>query len=382
MSLGAKYLIEMWQPSDLPKEEKKSIHQDYMDRAYADYEQKAGRRKVDRALNNEPSLGSTHQNFLDALSEAERIAVVFGNLNYQIGNGGISQWIGNNYYADTAGIIADIAAEYGDRYPAIKAAAGIIGQIEDEVANIGDGNIGVEDLDSNSFVEQIQSAINDEEWNDLDRLLGGTDYTQRRFERDCSQTLEDGFSIEVDSGPPRSTEMFSYEITCHDLTIEESEPIFANEDVAYEAGERRVEEFVKAMAEDGGDFDHRVLSKLDDAFTRAKDMVKDEWCQELTKSIERDMERMFDRIEKSYEELSPQLLEQVGSLLRTEFSVSGDIRNFMVKAVEKAKGLLAKIKPSGLIRQARSGASTMLSKAADKLRPESTQPDPIARILG
>jgi hypothetical protein len=86
---------------------------------------------------------------------------------------------------------------------------------------------------------------------------------------------------------------------------------------------------------------------------------------------------MFERLDDEYSELSPRLLEAVGSLLRTEFSVSGDIRKFISQAVEKARGLVSKT-----TRSLRVGASNLLAKAAAKLRPESVRADPISRILG
>jgi hypothetical protein len=39
---------------------------------------------------------------LDGFSEAHQIAVVFGNFNYQVENGGIEQWIYNGYFYDDA----------------------------------------------------------------------------------------------------------------------------------------------------------------------------------------------------------------------------------------------------------------------------------------
>lgn len=39
----------------------------------------------------------SQQAFWDQLDAKERIAVFFGNLNYQVENGGYRQWIGNRY---------------------------------------------------------------------------------------------------------------------------------------------------------------------------------------------------------------------------------------------------------------------------------------------
>lgn len=38
--------------------------------------------------------------FLNNLTYYEKVAVIFGNLNYQVENGGFSQWYENDYYDD------------------------------------------------------------------------------------------------------------------------------------------------------------------------------------------------------------------------------------------------------------------------------------------
>ena len=55
---------------------------------------------------------------LDDFSEAHKIAVVFGNFNYQVENGGIEQWIYNGYFQDDAEKFIEfleIGAETDDR---------------------------------------------------------------------------------------------------------------------------------------------------------------------------------------------------------------------------------------------------------------------------
>jgi hypothetical protein len=39
----------------------------------------------------------TYEEFISSLDEKEMNIVLIGNLNYQVSNGGFSQWIGNNY---------------------------------------------------------------------------------------------------------------------------------------------------------------------------------------------------------------------------------------------------------------------------------------------
>ena len=51
-------------------------------------------------LQKEENNAKSKWDVLEDFSEAHQIAVVFGNFNYQIENGGISQWIYNGYYHD------------------------------------------------------------------------------------------------------------------------------------------------------------------------------------------------------------------------------------------------------------------------------------------
>ncbi len=50
--------------------------------------------------------GMSQQAFWDQLDAKERIAVFIGNMNYQVENGGWSQWMGNRYASEeTVGFI-------------------------------------------------------------------------------------------------------------------------------------------------------------------------------------------------------------------------------------------------------------------------------------
>ena len=50
----------------------------------------------------EDNEGKGKWDILGEFSEAHQIAVTFGNFNYQVENGGISQWIYNGYFHDDA----------------------------------------------------------------------------------------------------------------------------------------------------------------------------------------------------------------------------------------------------------------------------------------
>lgn len=52
--------------------------------------------------NKEENKGQGKWDILNGFSEAHQIAVLFGNFNYQVGNGGLEQWIYNGYFHDDA----------------------------------------------------------------------------------------------------------------------------------------------------------------------------------------------------------------------------------------------------------------------------------------
>lgn len=46
---------------------------------------------------------TSREKFLSDLTPYEKLAVIFGNFNYQVQNGGFSQWVFNNYDSDIDG---------------------------------------------------------------------------------------------------------------------------------------------------------------------------------------------------------------------------------------------------------------------------------------
>jgi hypothetical protein len=57
-----------------------SYHQKLMNEAYASFKK------------------LSYDEFINQLDEKHKVAVILGNLNYQVGNGGFSQWYYNNYH--------------------------------------------------------------------------------------------------------------------------------------------------------------------------------------------------------------------------------------------------------------------------------------------
>lgn len=68
------------------EEQKHQLWQELMDKAY------------DRWGKGGDLKDLEYLDFLDELEPLQRKAVVLGNLNYQVQNGGFSQWIGNRYW--------------------------------------------------------------------------------------------------------------------------------------------------------------------------------------------------------------------------------------------------------------------------------------------
>lgn len=71
------------------------IHQEIMDKAYVKF----------------GNVG--YAEFVDSLDEKEGLAVLAGNLNYQVGNGGFYQWYSNEYNLGLNRLV-DLLEKYGD----------------------------------------------------------------------------------------------------------------------------------------------------------------------------------------------------------------------------------------------------------------------------
>jgi hypothetical protein len=83
--------------------------QTLMDEVYSEWQQEANK-------------GKGKLEILDGFSEAHKIAVVFGNFNYQVENGGLDQWIYNGYFHDDAEKFIEhleVGAAFDERFQTI-----------------------------------------------------------------------------------------------------------------------------------------------------------------------------------------------------------------------------------------------------------------------
>ena len=61
--------------------------------------------------------GLDREDFLNKLTDYEKIAVMFGNFNYQVENGGLCQWYNNNYSEDLGSLYNFLEdCDYSQKY--------------------------------------------------------------------------------------------------------------------------------------------------------------------------------------------------------------------------------------------------------------------------
>lgn len=96
----------------LPTISPKTLHEQIMERAYDKWRQ-----------------GKGNAWFWAQLTPSERFAVFTGNLNYQVCNGGFSQWEGNNYAAPEI-------VEFLKELPKVGAVSLMVGSLVQEFSNI------------------------------------------------------------------------------------------------------------------------------------------------------------------------------------------------------------------------------------------------------
>jgi len=163
--------------------------------------------------------------------------------------------------------------------------------------------------------------------------------------------------------------------------LRHAETTYDDEDSAYEAAEEASKELVE-----------EAKNEENELWDKAREEVKNEIETELRKSVERDVERKLEQLDHDYDAISEEVVEEVSSLLRTEFNVGHDIMGFISRAMSKARMTIAAAleKP---VRSFKSGTASILSRAAgrlsrgaEKIRPKEPPPaaesvDPIRRLL-
>lgn len=129
-----------------------SIHQSLVDKAY------------DRWRDEWKDL--SYEEFISRLPERERFAVLTGNLNYQVENGGFSQWAENGFLS-TAPTLLDLLKRYADRPVIAK-----VRQIVAEAVRVYDSrNPDATDWNRLSELDQQYCAIKEEFLQEIESIL-------------------------------------------------------------------------------------------------------------------------------------------------------------------------------------------------------------------
>jgi hypothetical protein len=132
--------------------EKVDIHQSLMDQAYKKYQ-----------ANEEWS----YKEFVTSLDFKEKVAVLTGNFNYQVCNGGFMQWHDNGYSSE-AGQMLIILEKYKKGNPAITKAIQLIQEAVDTIKNVANES-------SNRNRYSWGDEEDEEEWDILNGKLSSLD---------------------------------------------------------------------------------------------------------------------------------------------------------------------------------------------------------------
>lgn len=143
--------------------------------------------------------GLNQPDFYQALGEPDKMVTMFGNANYQICNGGFSQWISNGYADAAFNDLKEYCKKWGKSYPAIAKFGTLLDRLESDFEdNNPHGRIDTfaEMVDYDPS-EKVKDAIMQKDWPEVDELLGGTECNERAFDRGVEDFIR--HNVEVDT---------------------------------------------------------------------------------------------------------------------------------------------------------------------------------------
>jgi len=121
--------------------EERTVHQDMMDKAYELWN------------DSEESKKMSYSKFLDKVSkelgENYFYAVITGNMNYQVENGGWKQWEGNRYSISIGDLIRFFNQDFFKEFVEIKTLSRLLDDVEESFEWYKRGNKEIDRVDSN-----------------------------------------------------------------------------------------------------------------------------------------------------------------------------------------------------------------------------------------
>ena len=292
------------------QESDRDYHQELSDRAYARWQK-------DGDLN-----GKSLEDFLSSLEDPYRLAVVFGQANHQIGNGGMLQWIDNGYADVGIPYLKEYIKAYGDEYPALLKFGEILDRLERDFEEANDGGEfeTLKDWVDRDIQAELEMAIHEEDWRAVDELLGGTYLDHRKYNSLIVDAIRSSIVVKTSPGRDRGEALdhahkllageggrWSFRLTDDNSgdTVYDSadeDEFFDSEELAREAGEDRL--------------DAVELSDLSNA-SDIEDEVKAELVREYSSYV--DSNDDLERLSSAYFKISEELRVELERLLNTEF---------------------------------------------------------------
>lgn len=264
-----------------------------------------------------PKPDLSHEAFVNGLEDPERLAVVFGNLNYQIGNGGVSQWIFNGYKDSTLAYLDQYFEKYKAKYKGIAAVAEMVDRLDEALQDsVG---VSLHEYDDqkhgpDSFRDRVSEAAGDEDWDKVDELLGGTDLLSYRDP--VADTIKNNKSdwLTVSTKEHEPGVFYGY-VEFDDRKVEKVGP-FATEDEADAAAQDAADEW-EALNEE--ELHNKAVEELQ---------------EEIDKLVLRHADDMgaggaFKEADDAFDEVSDQMLQDVEDILNTEFALAGQADKFI-----------------------------------------------------
>jgi hypothetical protein len=135
--------------------------------------------------------GASKDDFVKALQEPDRMAVVVGQLVAQANNGGIYQWIDNGYADAGVEWLIHYCETYVDNYPVFGQLQDLLNEI-DEIMADAPGDTMMRRLNALPSEEDLESAIYEKDWDMVDKILGGTDLDERKLDDAKDVVLSEG----------------------------------------------------------------------------------------------------------------------------------------------------------------------------------------------
>jgi hypothetical protein len=292
--------------------EANDLQQHYMDKAYSRIQTGGSDEKL------------SQRDWHSKSSPGEQFAVVMGNLNYQIENGGILQWMDNGYYGRHYGELTDYIGKYGSRYKSFVSLGRLLETLRSTMEDHG------MDPDADDPFHQRhrdwEDACSNNDYDKMEELLGGTEH--------------------ILGGRPN---LRGFEEEPEEEEEEEEE----SESPAPNLESRR-----------GSRFDREAEGTY----------PPDAWWEEVNRAneqLERFLHDQIHRLDQQYDAISQQLLADVEAILSEEFATTMD------KLSVKTQALFSKVsdkvnsfvKDKPVLKKGLDAVKTGVNKVASKVGP-------------